>query len=188
LAEVLASPLSALFERSYDEGVLPNEWLVANVVPLHKKGPTSDVANFRPISLTSKPCKVMEQILLEHMTAHVTRYALLCPSQFGFTKGRSCTSQLLRYVDYVSDALNDGDIVDSVYFDFKKAFDSVAHDRLAENLAVWFPRKNSCMAQGILIRAHSTSCFPRCPLIARPRCQWGAIGLSDGTLLVPSFC
>jgi hypothetical protein len=134
LAGVLADPLCQLFSRSYDEGVLPDDWLQAYVVPLHKKGPTDTVTNYRPISLTPKPCKTMEQIVVEHMTAHVTRYDLLHPSQFGFTRGKSCMSQLLRYVDYVSEAINGGDLVDSIYFDFKKAFDSVSHDRLCEKL------------------------------------------------------
>jgi hypothetical protein len=134
LATVLAAPLCLLFQRSYHEGSLPSEWLTANVVPLHKKGPTDTASNYRPISLTSKPCKVMEQFVVEHMCAHVDRHELLHASQYGFSKGKSCASQLLRYVDYLSDAVNNGDLADAVYFDFQKAFDSVPHDRLLQKL------------------------------------------------------
>jgi hypothetical protein len=76
----------------------------------------------------------MEQIVVEHLCAHIERYNLIHPSQYGFTRGKSCASQLLRYVDLVSEALNDGDLVDSIYFDFQKAFDSVSHVRLLQKL------------------------------------------------------
>jgi hypothetical protein len=169
LADVLADPFCKLYTRSYEEGVLPDEWLQANVVPLHKKGPTDDVSNFRPISLTSKPCKTMEQILVEHMTGHVVRYDLIHPSQFGFTKGKSCMSQLLRYVDYVSNALNGGDLVDTIYFDFKKAFDSVAHDRLSKKIdqfgfhpktVAWLKAFLSNRSQRVVFRAAKSTPQP----------------------------
>ena len=52
----LAKPVSIVFRRSLDEGKLPEIWKIANVTPIHKKGPKHQVGNYRPISLTSILC------------------------------------------------------------------------------------------------------------------------------------
>ena len=59
-ANSLANPLSLIFQQSMDHGDLPKAWLEANVTPIFKKGSRSDHANYRPISLTSVICKLME--------------------------------------------------------------------------------------------------------------------------------
>ena len=65
-ASVVAKPLSMIFQQSYDTGTLPDEWKTAHIVPIFKKGNRTDPANYRPVSLTSVPCKVMETIIKEN--------------------------------------------------------------------------------------------------------------------------
>ena len=61
-AEELSEPLSTLFNYSFQESVLPCEWLSARVCPLFKKkGDPSNCLNYKPISLTSCVCKSMEK-------------------------------------------------------------------------------------------------------------------------------
>ena len=66
-SETLAYPLSILFNLSYNTGCIPQEWKLANVVPVHKKDDKSKVTNYRPISLTSLVMKVFERILYDEL-------------------------------------------------------------------------------------------------------------------------
>ncbi|KGL82453.1 RNA-directed DNA polymerase from mobile element jockey, partial [Tinamus guttatus] len=71
LAEVLAKPLSIIYQKSWSTGEVPDDWRLANETPIHKKCRMEDPGNYRPVSLTSVPGKVMEQIILRVNTQHV---------------------------------------------------------------------------------------------------------------------
>ena len=62
-AHDLAYPLFRMFRKSLDEGNVPNYWKSGNVTPIYKKGSRTSVDNYRPVSLTSVICKVMERLL-----------------------------------------------------------------------------------------------------------------------------
>ena len=64
--EFVAVPLTEIFQTSFDEGQLPKDWKLAEVIPIFKKGSKVDPGNYRPVSLTSIPCKVMESIIREY--------------------------------------------------------------------------------------------------------------------------
>ena len=64
-SETLSYPLSILFNLVYNTGYIPQEWKVANVVPVHKKDDKNKVTNYRPISLTSLVMKVLERIIYD---------------------------------------------------------------------------------------------------------------------------
>ncbi|KFV61625.1 RNA-directed DNA polymerase from mobile element jockey, partial [Dryobates pubescens] len=64
LADELAKPLSIIFLQSWLTAEVPDDWKRANVVPIHKKGRMEEPGNYRPVSLTSVPGKVMEQIMV----------------------------------------------------------------------------------------------------------------------------
>ena len=67
----VTEPLSILFNKSLKEGKIPEQWRLANVVPLHKKGPKSNPENYRPISLTSVVSKMMEKIFRDKIMVHM---------------------------------------------------------------------------------------------------------------------
>ncbi|KFW88624.1 hypothetical protein N305_04990, partial [Manacus vitellinus] len=71
LLEELAEPLSIIYQQSWLTGEVPDDWKLANVIPIHKKGCKEDPKNYRPVSLTSVPGKVMEQIILSAITQHL---------------------------------------------------------------------------------------------------------------------
>jgi len=74
-ATVLAEPLSFLFQQSFDSGTLPTDSKTANIVTIFKKD-RANRANYRPVSLTSMPCKIMEAIIKEKLMAFLRDKAL----------------------------------------------------------------------------------------------------------------
>ena len=105
-------------------------WKDANVSPIFKKGEKSNPGNYRPISLTSIVCKLMESIIRDEIMKHLTENELLSTCQHGFVPKRSCVTNLLETLDNWTESLDSGKPVDAVYLDFAKAFDSVPHQRL----------------------------------------------------------
>ena len=136
-AHQLCIPLSILFSKSLESGLLPNGWKEAFVTLVFKKGSRSCVDNYRPISLTSPVIKIMESIIRDSILDHVTVNCLLSPTQHGFTVGKSCITQLLAAANYWTSSLEAGNSVDILYFDFAKAFDSVSHSRLLVKLEAY---------------------------------------------------
>jgi len=122
--------LSIIFNKSMQEGELPLVWKDARVTPIYKKGSRQDPGNYRPVSLTSVVCKLMEQGIKDKITEYMNRNDLWSPEQYGFRPGRSCQLQLLEVLEQWYQALDDGKRVDVNFLDFAKAFDSVPHQRL----------------------------------------------------------
>ena len=73
----------------------------------------------------------MEKIVKDAVSSHLVNNDLLSKKQFGFVSGRSTVTQLLNYFDKCAEVIANGGVVDSIYFDFSKAFDTVPHKRLS---------------------------------------------------------
>ena len=128
----MAPALAIIFNKSMEEGSVPCDWKLANVTPIFKKGKKGDPGNYRPVSLTSVPCRVMESCMRDDVVDHLVRNALIKDSQHGFMRNKSCTTNLLEFLETVTAANDNGHAVDVVYLDFSKAFDKVPHRRLVE--------------------------------------------------------
>ena len=133
-AEELALPITLLFRKSLQEGVLPQEWKMAYISPIFKKGSKSAVNNYRPVSLTCILCKLLEKLVRKHIMQHLVDNDLISQHQHGFVPGRSCTTQLLEALDSWTEIVDSGGGVDVIYMDYQKAFDSVPHRRLLMKL------------------------------------------------------
>ena len=104
------------------------------VTSVYKSGDRSDPFNYRPISLTCICCKVMEHLILSHVSKHLASNNILTDAQHGFRQGLSTSTQLSSIVHDWSSVLQKRSQVDVVFLDFQKAFDRVPHHRLCMKL------------------------------------------------------
>ena len=130
----LSPVLAQIFSKSTEEGEVPADWRTANVTPIFKKGAKTKMENYRPVSLTSIPCKIMESIVKDSLMAHLEENSLMNPSQHGFMPGKSCATNRLEFLEVVTRVVDEGKNIDIVFLDFAKAFDKVPKERLLAKL------------------------------------------------------
>jgi len=134
LKDQLAPALAMIFTKSLEEGVVPTDWKEANVSPIFKKGSKSQPSNYRPVSLTSVACKMMESLIRDKITDHLELNKIINNSQHGFLKGRSCVTNLLEFLEKATTVVDGGGNFDIIYLDFAKAFDKVPIQRLLKKV------------------------------------------------------
>ena len=135
MKEELLEPLHMIFTSSLEEGIVPEDWKMAHITAIYKKGNKKEPENYRPVSLTSVLCKVMETLLREELIYHMKENKLFSEKQFGFISGRSTVLQLIKVLDSWTEAIDNKLAIDVVYHDFMKAFDRVPHKRLMEKVS-----------------------------------------------------
>ena len=116
---------------------MPEEWKKASVVPIFKTGSKKSPNNYRPVSLTSQVCKVLERIIKRHVSKHLLDNDLITNEQHGFVPRKSCLTNLLESLEDWTHVLDNNESLDIIYCDFKKAFDSVPHQRLLKKISAY---------------------------------------------------
>ena len=86
-SEQIAPSLALLLNKSLEESVFPDEWKLANIVPVYKKDDRQYVENYRPISLLTIISKVLERCVLVRLRDHLLE--ILDYTQHGFIPGKS---------------------------------------------------------------------------------------------------
>jgi hypothetical protein len=121
----VAKPLSLLFNKSFQCKIFPNNWKIAFIIPLYKRGDKSLPSNYRPVSLLSCVSKCIEKIAFKYIFNHLIFNSLLYKFQSGFIPGYSTTHQLVELYHNILLALDNKEMTSITFADVSKAFDRV---------------------------------------------------------------
>ena len=135
----LLEPLEIIFRKSVETSQIPNIWTEGNITAIFKSGMKTKAENYRPISLTSVPGKLLEKLVRDEIVNHMETNNLFSTAQHGFIKGRSYSTQRMELMEELTEALDSSEDIDIIYLDFRKAFDKVPHNRLLKKaLRLWY--------------------------------------------------
>ena len=132
--KTLLTPLTYLYNVSLKEGIFPNSWKVATVVPIPKGGDRQQVGNLRPISLLPQPGKVLEKLVHGQIISFLEEKNLLSSYQHGFRKERSTSGAVYQLLERINLNMDRRIPTLVTYIDFKKAFDCVQFDILLRKI------------------------------------------------------
>ena len=136
-ANVLSPSIAMLINKSLLTGTFPSQFKLAKVFPIHKGGDKTDPSNYRPISILPTVSKIFERHVNQHLMGFLNKYKLIHENQSGFRQKHSCQTALVKLVDQWLSCIDKGDIVGTLFVDFRKAFDLVDHSILIEKLALY---------------------------------------------------
>ena len=129
-------PLTLLINKSFCDGIFPDELKLAKVIPIYKSGSIMELSNYRPISVLNIFSKIFERLMCNKLIQFFYQYNVLYQNQFGFRQGHSTHNALITLVDSITKFLDYGDIVIGVFIDIKKAFDTVNHKILLKKYTI----------------------------------------------------
>ena len=128
LPEMVAKMLFIIFEKLWLPCEVPgHRWKKGHLAPIYKKGSKKDLRNYRSVSFTSVPGKIMEQILLYDSLDHMRNEHVIQDSECGFTRGRLCLTNPVTCSDGVTPLVDKGKVTNVIYLDLCKAFEIFPH-------------------------------------------------------------
>ena len=133
-AESITPSLTELFNLSITTGVFPSEWKTGRIVPILKGNNQSLPSGFRPISILPIISKLLERHVKCITEKHLLENTPISPRQWGFMTSRSTVSALINVIDVWNSALDQGYEVCAIFFDVRKAFDTVPHLPLLQSM------------------------------------------------------
>ena len=169
-AKTIAPILQRLFQNSLDRCCFPDNWKIANITPLHKKGAKDIVSNYRPISLISCLGKIMEKCVFKYVMNFLRKNKILTDAQAAYIgEGSSTVTQLTEIYHEVLKNLEDGTASHFVFCDASRAFDRVWHDGvlfklqqcgITGKLNEWFKNYLQNRGQRVVINGEESSINP----------------------------
>jgi hypothetical protein len=136
-SNAIAPHLQYIFNASINQGKLPLPWQQIHVKPLYKSGSKTKTTNYRPVTLNSIICKVLESIVQTTITNDLNQNQLLNPCQHGFRSRHTTVTNLLEFIDFITHSLNKHHTAHVIYLDFVKAFDKVPYQLLLLKLKAY---------------------------------------------------
>ena len=132
--KIISQPLRHIINLSLNSGIVPSSWKIAKVVPIYKKGTTTDPANYRPISVLPVLSKVLEKAVHCQLMDYLEDENLLTDRQFGYRRKRSTNLATTLLLDSIKMQVGKGLLVGATFIDLSKAFDTISHAKILDKL------------------------------------------------------
>ena len=130
-SKYLAASLAEIYNNSLATGVFPEQYKLAQICPVFKKGDKNAPTNYRPISLLPIVSKVLERIVYDQFRQFMVSAGDVIPDeQFAYRSCHSCGDALALCIDSWQRSLDSGNVVAVAFLDLSKAFDCVLHGEL----------------------------------------------------------
>jgi hypothetical protein len=113
----IAVPLTQIFNKSFQSGIVPDFCKIARVVPIYKSGDSSDYTNYRPISILPALSKILEKLMHARLTNFLTKYNVLDDSQHGFRPKYSTCTALTEVLDFITKTVDHKKLCVSLFLD-----------------------------------------------------------------------
>src|ERR1051325_8142231 len=130
----IAEPLAALINSSFEAGIVPDSLKIAKVCPIFKSGSSSDVGNYRPISVLPTFFKIFERAFHKRLFQFIDSNDVIIPNQFRFRSNFSTYMALQDMYDKITTSLDLSEHCMAVFIDLSKAFDTMNHSILFRKL------------------------------------------------------
>uniref|UniRef100_A0A8C7P4G4 Reverse transcriptase domain-containing protein n=1 Tax=Oncorhynchus mykiss TaxID=8022 RepID=A0A8C7P4G4_ONCMY len=183
-AEIVATPITSLFNLSFVSSEIPKDWKAAAVIPLFRGGDTLDPNCYRPISILPCLSKVFESQVNKQITDHFESHHTFSAMQSGFRAGHGCTSATLKVLNNILTAIDKKHYCAAVFIDLAKAFDSVNHHILIGRLdSLGF--SNDCLAWFTNYFSDRVQCVKSEGLLSGPLAV--SMGVPQGSILGPTL-
>ena len=115
--------------------IVPFGVKIGLTTPVYKRGPKHNMDSYRPIAVLPVCSKIFEQCICKQLTDFLESKNLLSNHQFGFRSNRNTESAVTLFTDHIRKSMNDGKLTGSIFIDLSKAFDTLSHAQILENLS-----------------------------------------------------
>ena len=126
----ISNYISQIFNLMIIEGHYPDTFKIARITPIHKSGSQTDCNNYRPISVLKNINKVFERLIFNRLNSYLSSNDIIYRHQYGFVANKGTTDACVRVLNAVQSTLRNDEYALTIFYDFKKAFDTVNHQRL----------------------------------------------------------
>ena len=131
---IISKPLVKILNLSVATGKFPSKLKHAKIIPIFKSGDELECGNFRPISLLSNINRLFEKMMYNRVKAFIMKHDILSPAQYGFRENHSTEHARLDIVNKTQTNMDKKRFSCGIFFDLKKAFDTVDHQILLYKL------------------------------------------------------
>ena len=118
-------PLCRIISLSLSTGIFPDALKICKTIPIHKGGLTTDIGNYRPISLLSVFDKIIEKLMHKRIYNFLEEHNILFCNQFGFRKNNSTSLALIQITEKIKESIDNKQYGCRIFIDLCKAFDIV---------------------------------------------------------------